>query len=349
MYISCQNKNDSVTGGVSGSRIVFENHVASTNLAYTALTLDEDKAGIGTLTPNEALTVVGNISATGSLYGNGSNLTGIVAGDSVATTLVRTNSANWDSAYLNQTKFLPLSGGSMTGRLSAAADAASAKLNIGNAITGGSSNPTDTINGDIWINSGSRLAYKSNSSVYTLALTNTPNTFTTTQSIDLSSNTVALRITQKGNGEAIRVEDDITPDSTAFIVGSDGTVGIGLNSLSGIDAKLTVVGNISATGIISASATNIKVNVVNDSTNRIFTDNDNNKVIHIDTTTTSLCAIFPSSLSSGFNVAIMNTGTNNLVLSAAQLNSAGTTISTRYGGAFVYKDSTSLFAVGKLV
>ena len=45
----------------------------------------------------------------------------------------------------------------------------------------------------------------------------------------------------------------------------------------------------------------------------------------------------------------MNVGTNNLVLSSAQLNSAGTIITTRYGGAFVYKDSGNLFAVGRLV
>ena len=111
----------------------------------------------------------------------------------------------------------------------------------------------------------------------------------------------------------------------------------------------TVSGSISASGVISASASNIKINIVNDSANRIFTDADNNRVVHIDTTTAPLCAIFPSSLSNGFNVAIMNTGTNNLVLSAAQLNSAGTLITTRYGGAFVYKDSGSLFAVGRLV
>lgn len=44
-------------------------------------------------------TIVGDLSATGSFYGDGSNLTGIIAGDSEATTLVRSNSANWDSVY----------------------------------------------------------------------------------------------------------------------------------------------------------------------------------------------------------------------------------------------------------
>jgi hypothetical protein len=49
----------------------------------------------GTLTG----TLINDVSATGSFYGDGSKLTGIVAGDTVATTLVRSNSANWDSVY----------------------------------------------------------------------------------------------------------------------------------------------------------------------------------------------------------------------------------------------------------
>jgi hypothetical protein len=44
-------------------------------------------------------TYVNNISATGKIYGDGSELEGIVAGDSEATTLVRTNSADWQGTY----------------------------------------------------------------------------------------------------------------------------------------------------------------------------------------------------------------------------------------------------------
>jgi len=136
------------------------------------------------------------------------------------------------------------------------------------------------------------------------------------------------------------ISNNTNGQSNTFILGSN---------ITASQPNFTYVNNLSATGIISASASNIKVSVINDSTNRIFTDADSNKVIHINTTTTSLCAVFPSSLSNGFNAAIMNIGTNNLVLSAAQLNSAGTTITTRYGGAFVYKDSNNLFAVGRIV
>ena len=44
-------------------------------------------------------TYVNNISATGKIYGDGSELEGIVAGDSEATTLVRSNSALWQGTY----------------------------------------------------------------------------------------------------------------------------------------------------------------------------------------------------------------------------------------------------------
>jgi hypothetical protein len=44
-------------------------------------------------------TYVNNLSSAGKIYGDGSQLTGIVAGDTVATTLVRTASSNWDIGY----------------------------------------------------------------------------------------------------------------------------------------------------------------------------------------------------------------------------------------------------------
>jgi hypothetical protein len=116
-----------------------------------------------------------------------------------------------------------------------------------------------------------------------------------------------------------------------------------------ITESLSVDKNVYVSGVISASASNVKINIINDSISRTFTDDDNNKVVHLNTTSCPLCAIFPNNLSSGFNVAIMNIGTNNLILSAADLKSAGTVITTQYGGAFVYKELNDIFAVGRLV
>ena len=90
------------------------------------------------------------------------------------------------------------------------------------------------------------------------------------------------------------------------------------------------------------------VRVTDFTTSRTFLSSDTSRVFHFDTTTQPLCAIFPITLPDGFNVAVMNTGTNTLRLSAAQLNSVGVTIGVRYGGAFVYKDNSQLFAVGRL-
>jgi hypothetical protein len=49
-------------------------------------------------------------------------------------------------------------------------------------------------------------------------------------------------------------------------------------------------------------------------------------------------------------VAIMNTGTNSLILSSnGTINSIGSTIATRYGSSYVYTFSGQLFAVGRLI
>lgn len=57
------------------------------------------------------------------------------------------------------------------------------------------------------------------------------NTFTANQIISVTDNTnAALRVTQLGTGDAFRVEDSANPDSTPFIVKTDGLVGIGTST-----------------------------------------------------------------------------------------------------------------------
>lgn len=76
--------------------------------------------------------------------------------------------------------------------------------------------------------------------------------FTTTGTgiIDTSSSTSALRITQRGSGPALFVEDSASTDSTPFIITSGGDVGIGTATPN---EKLTVIGDISATQVIFAN------------------------------------------------------------------------------------------------
>ena len=107
--------------------------------------------------------------------------------------------------------------------------------------------------------------------------------------------------------------------------------------------KTIIANNITVTDNLSTL-----VHVTDFTTSKTFLNSDTSRVFHFDTTTQPLCAIFPNTLPDGFNVAVMNTGTNTLRLSASQLNSVGVTIGVRYGGAFVYKDNNQLFAVGRL-
>jgi len=66
--------------------------------------------------------------------------------------------------------------------------------------------------------------------------------------IDVSSSNAALRVTQRGTGDAIIVEDSTNPDSTPFIVAADGKVLIGTTTPT--TSVLTLVGNQSVTGNI---------------------------------------------------------------------------------------------------
>ena len=307
---------------------------------------DFPNVGVKTSSPNKDFTVNGEISATGDIWTSGRILSGgqellslIQPSIENVYNTVNANSAvnwnyqgadlkalsgSWQGTYTNystssasyatsnfvQSNFLPLSGGNVNGVFEAGSG--SVTLFVSSGIVGINTefpNHSLTVVGNI---SSSSIIYSDNGN-------------------SNQWNSVYTTVQAKSATEW----DNALANSYArsnFLPLSGGTVS----------------GSISASGVISASASNIKINVVNNSSNRIFTNADNNTVVHIDTTTTPLCAIFPSSLSDGFNVAIMNVGTNNLVLSAASLKSAGTIITTQYGGAFVYKDSSNLFAVGRL-
>jgi hypothetical protein len=61
--------------------------------------LSTSNVSISALTTIDSLTVFGNVSTSGYFFGDGSQLSGIVAGDTEATTLVRASSANWQNTY----------------------------------------------------------------------------------------------------------------------------------------------------------------------------------------------------------------------------------------------------------
>lgn len=124
---------------------------------------------------------------------------------------------------------------------------------------------------------------------------------------------------------------------------SGGNVGI---NASTPNERLTVVGNVSATGNIAAQSSTIPISVTSLTTNRTFSNSDTNKVFHL-SGSTPLSAIFPSSLSDGFNVALMNTGTSTLHLSTnSPYKAIGNVLTDQYAGAYVYKANSEIFAVG---
>jgi hypothetical protein len=121
-----------------------------------------------------------------------------------------------------------LSGATFTGKVITPTPTTStpAGMNIGAMVTGNA--PTSLAAGDIWIsqfNFGFRTA--SGATKYSANLSDT-NIFSAPQVIDTTNASAALRVTQKGTGDAIRVEDETTPDATRFTVDQFGKVGIGV-------------------------------------------------------------------------------------------------------------------------
>ena len=83
--------------------------------------------------------------------------------------------------------------------------------------------------------------------------------FRVPQVIAGTSASTMLRITQLGTGEAFRVEDETSPDSTAFVVSNSGRVGIGVSPDANVGLSVSSSGIKFSDGSIQASsATGIK-------------------------------------------------------------------------------------------
>jgi hypothetical protein len=73
------------------------------------------------------------------------------------------------------------------------------------------------------------------------------NTFVATNVFEVNSATTAVRITQTGSGDSLRVEDAANPDTTPFIINNAGNVGVGIASPT---EKIHIVGNENLTGLL---------------------------------------------------------------------------------------------------
>ena len=287
-----------------------------------------------------------------------------------AGTLVQSNSANWDSVFATvstlsaswegsadiiptvtnylSTNNVLLSSVTVAGKLSATTNLTRAGVNIGYLPASG---PANLVTGDIFISNGEFYWRDSASTKRALRadeqVININCTVSGPDALTISKNSSPGGCLTINNttvyGHSLRINDEVS-DTTPFIVSSDGSVGINTPTPN---ERLTVVGNISSTGSITASASNIPVNVSDLSVNKVFTNADTNKIFHFDTTSGALTASLPGVLTDGFNVAIMNTGTNYLHISSnIQYNAVGDKLIDRYSGAYVYKSNSQIFAVG---
>jgi hypothetical protein len=319
--------------------------------------------GIGTDSPVERLTVSGNISANGSLFVSGLSANNLTVSGNISASgnfIINGNTtlgdSNLDTLTLNGTSV------SIPNNLNFDAntlfiDAANNKVGINTNSPG----EQLTVNGNISANGTLSVTGAGNNYFAGGVSVNnglTANTVFTTGSgnviIDRGNyrrNTDPTIIIGANSDQHLRLRagGDTSAEIRMTIL-SSGEVGIGTSIAETAAAKLTVSGNISASGSINALSSNVGIVVNDKTTSYTFTNDDNCRIVHFNTATQSLCAIFPSTLRTDFNCAVMNTGTNVLTLSTyTTLRAIAPNISTQYGAAFVYKDSSNnIYAVGRL-
>jgi hypothetical protein len=118
-------------------------------------------------------------------------------------------------------------------------------FNIGGTAL--STTATNAVSGDVWISGTSpKLTYKVGTSNLYCATSNLTNTFSSSQIIDTTATTPALRITQKGTGYAILIEDETNPDPSPTFINNAGLMGIQVGTGYTLVEALTVGGNILA-------------------------------------------------------------------------------------------------------
>jgi hypothetical protein len=140
-----------------------------------------------------------------------------------------------------------VNGDTFTGKVNFTPVGGVAGLNIG---IGGTS-PAATTAGDMWITTGgANLNFRDGTGAWkVVASLQNGNVFSAVQAIDVTSTSPALRVTQKGTGNALVVEDSTSPDATPTIIDAAGNVAIGAADSNGY--KLRVNGSAQFSSVLS--------------------------------------------------------------------------------------------------
>jgi hypothetical protein len=162
-------------------------------------------------------------SASG-LWKNGTDVAGVAWGGITGTLSSQTDLQNALNLKAN------LSGATFTGKVNFTSVSGVAGLNIG---IGGTSTSATT-SGDLWISTGgTNLNFRDGTGAWrVLATQGQVNSFSVNQIIECTTTVPALRVTQRGTGHSLVIEDGnpYPNDSSAFAVDQHGNVGIGVNA-----------------------------------------------------------------------------------------------------------------------
>jgi hypothetical protein len=111
--------------------------------------------------------------------------------------------------------------------------------------------PGSLVEGELAVNTTDRKLYTLNNAGSVVLLAS-GTSYSDPVVIDVSSASPAVRITQRGAGYALLVEDSANPDSTPFAIDASGNVGIGTTTIT---EKLTIAGSLTASGDSSFTST----------------------------------------------------------------------------------------------
>jgi len=161
----------------------------------------------------------------------------------------------------------------------------------------------------------------SSTSVHRLVATqNLTNTFSSPQIIDTTNASAALRVTQKGTGNALEVEDSTSPDSTRFVVDQHGKVGIGVapdaNAALKVDGGGIMFGDGTRQFSAAAAVSLLKPQIVFGSSLEV-PSTYNNYMLTLETSDGTEKGVTFGSLPVGSNVTFIQGGTDRIVFATS--------------------------------